>query len=294
MVSGTTTIGALTLTPASAQTVIFNGTSATAITSVGAISQNGANALAVTQSGSGTTILSGNNTYTGATVINAGVVEVSADANLGSGNLTLGGELLTSANFTTSKTVTLSSNAAILAAANVTTAIYNGAIGGSDMLTVGDSTNQDTVVLAGNNTYTGDTTITSSTLAVGSLTALSTGFVINNGMLEAFGSQHVIQVLTNYTQGTGGPLLLNLNSNPVPGNTNDVLKVTGNAILAQDFSQNGLPHADTTTGAGSVGVNYRITPHLCMGALFNYGHTDANLDTNGSTASADSYSPVFS
>jgi autotransporter-associated beta strand protein len=67
--------------------------------------------------------------------------------------------------------------------------------------------------------------------------------------------------------------------------------VMGNAVLAQDFSQADVPHADTTTGAVQIGADYRITPHLRVGAIFGYGHTDANLDDIGSKATVDSYAP---
>ena len=69
--------------------------------------------------------------------------------------------------------------------------------------------------------------------------------------------------------------------------------VAGNAVLAQDFSDanTGLGHDDTTTGAIQLGADYAVTPHLLVGALFGFGHTDATLDDIGSTASVDTYSP---
>jgi fibronectin-binding autotransporter adhesin len=67
--------------------------------------------------------------------------------------------------------------------------------------------------------------------------------------------------------------------------------IIGSVILGQTFSQSDVPHSDTTTGAVQIGADYRITPHLRVGATFGYGHTDANLDNNGSKASLDSYSP---
>ena len=67
--------------------------------------------------------------------------------------------------------------------------------------------------------------------------------------------------------------------------------VLGNVVLSQNFSQADLPHADTTTGAVQVGADYRITPHLRAGATFGFGHTEADLDNNGSKATVDSYSP---
>jgi outer membrane autotransporter protein len=69
--------------------------------------------------------------------------------------------------------------------------------------------------------------------------------------------------------------------------------VSGNVVLAQDFSDSsvGTAHADTTTGGVQIGTDYRINPNFLVGALFGYGHTDATLDNLGSTASVDTYSP---
>ncbi len=69
--------------------------------------------------------------------------------------------------------------------------------------------------------------------------------------------------------------------------------ISGDVVLGQDFSDpaNGLAHSDTTTGAVQMGADYRITPHFLVGALFGYGHTDADLDNIGSNASVDTYSP---
>src|SRR5207253_1337254 len=66
MVAGMLTLGGLASTAATAQTAIFNGTSASAITSVGAITQ-GSGALSIVQSGSGTLLLTGGNSHSGGT-----------------------------------------------------------------------------------------------------------------------------------------------------------------------------------------------------------------------------------
>jgi fibronectin-binding autotransporter adhesin len=67
--------------------------------------------------------------------------------------------------------------------------------------------------------------------------------------------------------------------------------VLGNVVLAQGFSQQDVAHSNSTTGAVTVGGSFRITPHLRVGALIAYGHTDADLDTLGSKATLDSYAP---
>jgi outer membrane autotransporter protein len=77
-----------------------------------------------------------------------------------------------------------------------------------------------------------------------------------------------------------------------PSNTWNVF-IDGNVVLAQDFSNNsvGLPYNSTTTGAVQIGADYKITPHLVVGATFGYGHTNATLDNMGSSASVNTYSP---
>jgi uncharacterized protein YhjY with autotransporter beta-barrel domain len=67
--------------------------------------------------------------------------------------------------------------------------------------------------------------------------------------------------------------------------------IQGNVVLGQDFSNQDLAHADSTTSAFEVGADYQLSPNFLMGAFFNYNHTDANLDNNGSSATVDSYSP---
>ena len=68
--------------------------------------------------------------------------------------------------------------------------------------------------------------------------------------------------------------------------------VSGDVILA-DLSNNtaNLQNADYTTGDVMAGVDYRIDRHFTIGALFAYAHTDADLDSRGSSATVDSYSP---
>jgi len=65
--------------------------------------------------------------------------------------------------------------------------------------------------------------------------------------------------------------------------------IDGDVILA-DFSHNqNVPQADYTAGGVMAGVDYRLTDHLTIGALFNYIHSEASLDGEGSRASIDSY-----
>jgi outer membrane autotransporter protein len=78
-------------------------------------------------------------------------------------------------------------------------------------------------------------------------------------------------------------------SSPDPDRWN--VFVQGNVILGQDISSANLNHENSTTSAFMVGADYEFSKNFLMGAFFNYGHSDATLDANGSSATVDTYSP---
>ena len=121
----------------------------------------------LTQAGSGTTTLSGENSYSGGTFLNAGTLVVAADANLGnaSGSIAFnGGTLNSTASFALSATraITLPGNA-IFNVNGSTTLIYNGVIAGPGALT---KIGLGTLILGGNNAYTGSTTINAGAMTI--------------------------------------------------------------------------------------------------------------------------------
>jgi uncharacterized protein YhjY with autotransporter beta-barrel domain len=67
----------------------------------------------------------------------------------------------------------------------------------------------------------------------------------------------------------------------------------GNVVLGQQFSQPEIDHTDYTTSSFQLGLDYQIGPHLLVGTVFDYSHTDTALDNMGSSATVDSYSPGF-
>ncbi|HEY0256367.1 MAG TPA: autotransporter outer membrane beta-barrel domain-containing protein, partial [Candidatus Methylacidiphilales bacterium] len=67
--------------------------------------------------------------------------------------------------------------------------------------------------------------------------------------------------------------------------------ISGDVILADLSNNTNVPDSNYTTGNVMAGVDYRLDQHFTVGALFAYAHTGADLDSRGSSATVDSYSP---
>jgi fibronectin-binding autotransporter adhesin len=142
----------------------------------GVISGNGAFA----QIGPGTTILTAANAYSGGTIINAGVLAVAADANLGAatGGLAFGGGTLRFlSGFATNRAVTLDVGGGTIDT-NGNTATLAGSIGGPGGLT---KIGAGTLVLSGINSYSGGTALAAGTLRLENNSALGTGALTTTG-----------------------------------------------------------------------------------------------------------------
>ena len=159
-----TNAGSVALSGAGARTLTLIGTDTDDNTLAAVLSDNGG-ATSLAKSGAGKWVLTGNNTNSGAVTIAAGTLQVGnggASGAIGSGNITDNGSLM----FNTSGTVT------------------NGTIVGTGSVTVDGG---GTIILPGNNNYTGATTINAGTLQIGNGGATGAltggGAVVDNGTL---------------------------------------------------------------------------------------------------------------
>ena len=134
--------------------------------------------------GTGTLTLTGDNTYSGGTSFNGGILAVSNDANLGTGPLSFnGGTLEALAGITSGKAVTLNVGGGTFLADGGTDSTLSGTISGMGSFT---KDGPGRLTLTGQNTYTGGTNFNGGILAVSNDANLGTGpLSFNGGILEA-------------------------------------------------------------------------------------------------------------
>ena len=177
----------------------------------------------VAQIGAGTTILTGNSTYTGGTTISAGTLQIGAGATTGSivGNVGNNGILL----FNRSDSVA-----------------FGGVISGTGSLVKHGA---GTLTLPGKNTYTGTTTIDAGSLIVdGSIASEQTfvnagaflgghgtigGNLSNSGTVGPGDSLGTLTVASDYTQNAAGTLRIQVGG--LGANQHDLLAVNGHVTL---------------------------------------------------------------
>ena len=234
----------------------FSGTASTALGSVTrnltilnnstTFGQSFTGTGAITKSGTGTLILLGNNTYTGATTINAGTLQI--------GNGGTSGNLSTSSAITVNGTLTFNRSGDVVQGTNFSTA----AITGTGSLIQNGSGN---LTLNMANTYAGGTTLNSGTLNInnsgsgGTSSAIGTGrLTINGGTLNNT-SGSTITLSTNNAQSWNGDFAftgtndLNLGSGAVTLNATRTITVnSGNLTVGGPIS--GTGYGLTKNGSG--------------------------------------------
>ncbi|MFC5475278.1 autotransporter outer membrane beta-barrel domain-containing protein [Paraherbaspirillum soli] len=271
-------------------TITDNGlvrfTQADAATYAGQISGTGA----VEKNGAGTLTLApaaGNNTYSGGTFLNQGTLAVAADNVLGaaSGGLTFnGGTLQLNRGFdlAASRAIVLNAGGGTIDTQSFNSNIAQGISGIGGLTKAG----QGTLTLTADNTYTGGTTVTAGTLAVGDAAhpnaALSGGgatTIAATGTLGGYGS--VKGAVTN----NGTISVANALAASATG-PNGSFTINGNLINSGlvNIGGNGVGNALRVTG-NYVGQNGSISLNTYLG---KDGSPSDRLVIDGGTASGSS------
>ncbi len=246
--------------------------------------------------GNGTYTLSGNNSYSGGTTIEAGTLQINNVSAIGStsGTLTVNGGTLDLNNFDT--TVgnltgtggTITSNVTgnrtlTIGQGNGTGGNYQGVIANGTGTTALTKVGTGTITFSGANTYTGLTTVSAGTLQIGNggLTgALSTSSAITNNGTLAFSRTNTITQGTDFASviaGTGG--VTNLSSG--------VLLLNGtNTYTGATLVSAGTIRAGAAAGGQAFGNLSAVTTADVAGALLelnNFSQTIGSLAGGGTT-----------
>src|SRR5215831_2093535 len=224
------------------------------------------------KAGTGKVILTGSNTYQGGTVINAGTLAVSNDANLGSasGGLTFGGGTIQFlAGFTSNRGTTLNAGGGAVDT-NGNSATLGGTIGGVGGLT---KLGAGTLVLTAANTFSGGMLLAAGTLSLANNQALGTGALTTTGSV------------VDYVDGVtiANPIIVN-------SNTTQLQVTTGTATQAGVISELNGPWPLEKIGAGTLVLTapntYSGPTTISAGTLVlgNGGSILGNVVDNGTFA----------
>ena len=280
----------------SGSAIVNNGTLNYDLSSTLTQSTNISGSGVLNQIGTGTTILSGTNTYTGATTVSTGTLQFSKAASLYNGNTanwtpsnisvasgaTLAVNYGGANDFTDTQIGTLNSalttglsNNGLQAGSNFAVSTANAAAAATLTSSLRDSTGtgggavgftklgNGTLILAGTNTYTGSTTVTTGTLQFATPASLYNGNTANwtaSKITVASGAALGLNVSgpNDFTGAQVGTLLTNLANN----NSNGLL--AGSAITFDTSNSTSLTTGanvtagvlnSTGTGGGAVTVN---------------------------------------
>jgi autotransporter-associated beta strand protein len=246
-ITGGTTISAIdtatkTVTLSAAATVA----NAAAITSAGLV-----NTTSLTKAGTGKWILSGNNTYTGATTISAGTLQIGANGTSGT--------LSTSSAITNNGTLVFSRNNTITQGTDFASVIA----GTGNVIKEGSGT----LVLSGANTYAGATTISAGTLTVSGGSAIAnTGAVsVSSGAVFNLSASETIGSIAGAGSVTLGANTLTTGSDNSSTTLSGVLSGASGALTKSGTGTLALTGNNTYTG--STTVNAGTLQAAATGAL---------------------------
>ena len=223
------------------------------------------------QLGIGTTVLTGNNTYTGGTLISAGTLQLGPGGSLAAGSalqliaggtFDLNGRTQTLGDVLGAGNILLGTGTLTLGTANSTT-LSGDISGGGSLVKQGSGT----FTLDGNSTYTGTTTVTSGALIVNG--SIAGAVTVNDGAFLGGGGS------------VGG---LTMNGGVLsPGNSIGTIAVNGSLVLSAASSylvEVSPTSADRTNvdGAASLAGTLTLIP---TGGVYQIGHQYVLLNATG-------------
>ena len=211
----------------------------------------------------GTLVLGGANTYTGATTISGGTVQIASDSNLGNATGALnfyGGTLHTTATFSSNRAVTVNTGGGTLNNDANTTLTLNAISGVGGLTKAGTGT----TLLNGSSTYQGPTTVSAGTLVIGdanhsaaalaggATTTVASGATLGgygkvNGDVDNQGSITVANALTTLGAGPTGNVTIN-----------GTLRNVGLAQLGGSGVGNTLTVTNYTGQDGQIALNAQL------------------------------------
>jgi len=246
---------------------------ATTLTHNGVIAGTGI----LTKLGAGTLTLTGANTYSGGSHIDAGTLSVAFDNNLGNaaGTLTLdGGTLQTTLGFTTSRGTTLNAGGGTFNVDGGTVLIHNGSVTGSGAL---NKSGNGTLALDGTNDYSGGTSITGGILAITDDSKL--GNVAGNLILDGGTLQNNALTISNraVTLGAGGGTFAPNNANLA---LQGVISGTGSLTLDAVAGTEELHLTNTNSYSGGTIIKSGL---LIVTADANLGDAAGSITMDGGT-----------
>ncbi|MFO1247560.1 MAG: autotransporter-associated beta strand repeat-containing protein [Alphaproteobacteria bacterium] len=251
--------------------------------------------------GAGTLTLTGVNTYTGGTQVNAGTLRLDTGSSLAANTIiqvSSGATLdLNSNSLTVSQlggTGNILLGSATLSIINSADKFLTNTVSGTGGLVKGGNS---TLYVLGNNTYSGGTTISSGTLMIGTggLTGSITGDVVDNGQLTFNRSDAT--TFSGAISGTGsvaktgtGSLLLTGNNTYTGGTTlaqGQLSVMSGSSIGSGDIQIYGF-----YTSVFFMGASMSLAQNIKLQTAIFYTETNANVTMSGVISSMAGTNPA--
>src|SRR5580704_10014319 len=251
-------------------------------TNYSGIIQDGVGGGVLTKVGTGTLTLSGANTFAGGIALTAGTLGVGSNAALGTGTLAFANAttLQAVAAVSLGNAMTLSGNNTVDDQGNALS--LTGVISGGGILTkIGGGT----LTLTGNNNYSGGTTVTAGTLAVGNNIALGTFTVLlaDGTALQAAANGLTIGNAINLGAGSiGATIDTQANSLMLTGSILGPNSLTNTGTGTLSFNSNNAAYTGATTVAagtlalvGGANISNSSVLTVSTGATFDVSNNSA-------------------